>query len=73
MRRVIQGIPFIVHSPSLYQIDAYDDDSDIREAAIAFDGVRWTLHIQFKQGYTRTRDFRSLAAAVALISGRRAA
>jgi hypothetical protein len=73
MKRTISGIPFIIHSPSLYQIDAYDDGSDIHEAALAFDGKWWRLHVQLKRGHIVTRDFATFAAAMTLLSSRRAA
>lgn len=71
--RTISGIPFLIHSPSHYQVAARDDDSVIASAHLRFDGEWWTLHVAMKAGHTVTRDFRSLADAMSLLSSRRAA
>lgn len=73
MRRIIQGIPFIIHSPSTYVLDAYDDGSDIAWSALRFDGSWWVLTVTFKAGHTVQREFTSFAHAIALLSSRRAA
>ncbi len=71
--RTLSGIPFLIHSPCHYEVAARDDGSDIASAALRFDGEWWTLYVQMKAGHTVTRDFLSLADALALLSSRRAA
>lgn len=71
--RTLSGIPFLIHSPSHYEIAARDDGSAIAGADLRFDGEWWTLSVKMKAGHTVTRDFVSLGDAVSLLSNRRAA
>jgi hypothetical protein len=71
--RTLSGIPFLIHSPSHYEVAALDDGSDIASAALIFDGEWWVLRVLMKRGHTVTREFVSLAAALSLLSSRRAA
>ncbi len=71
--RTISGLQFRVFSPSLYELCARDDGSDISCLAIAFVG-RWYIDVLMKAGHSIHRGpFRSLNDAVELIAGRRAA
>lgn len=74
MHRTLSGIPFIIHSPSHYEVAARDDGSDIASAHLIYDADRrWHLCVWFKRGHTVERVFPSLAAALELLSSRRAA
>lgn len=71
--RAIQGLSFLVHSPSLYELQARDDGSDIALVSIAYVPHAWYVDILMKAGHSHHRGpFRSRDAAIALIAGRAA-
>lgn len=71
-RRTILGLQFKVFSPSLYELDAYDDGSLIATVSLALCGRMWYIDILMKAGHSLHRGpFRSRDEAVALLAGRR--
>ncbi len=70
----ILGLQFKVFSPSLYELCARDNGSDISLVSLSYDGIRWYINVLMKRGHTISRGpFRSRNDAVALIVGRLAA
>lgn len=70
--RTISGIPFTIHSPSLYTISgAAHLSSWIDLCTVSLNASReWHINVLMKQGHSIHRGpFASLAEAVALIAG----
>ena len=70
--RTFAGLNFAVHSPSEYEF-LTTGDSTIEGVKIVYDGEWWMLQCKMRKGHTITREFRSLDAAIELISSRREA
>lgn len=69
--RTILGLQFKVHSPSLFELNAYDNGSLIALVSIALVGRQWYIDILMKAGHSLHRGpFRSRDEAVALLAGR---
>lgn len=69
--RQIHGLWFKVVSPSLYELCAKDDTTDISMVTVAFLARRWHIDVLMKKGHSHYRGpFRSRDEAVALIAGR---
>lgn len=70
--RLILGLRFRVWSPSLYELDAYDDGSLISTVSLALCGRLWYVDILMKADHSLHRGpFRSRDEAAALLAGRR--
>lgn len=70
--RTISGLRFRVHSPSLYELAAYDDGSLISTVSLALCGRLWYVDILMKAGHSLHRGpFRTRDEASALLAGRR--
>lgn len=70
--RTIHSLRFRVWSPSLYELDAYDDDSLITTVSLALVGRKWYIDILMKAGHSIHRGpFRTRDEAAALLAGRR--
>lgn len=69
--RIIQGLSFKVHSPSLYELQARDDGSDISLVTVVYLPHAWYVDILMKRGHTHHRGpFKTRDAAISLIAGR---
>lgn len=69
--RTILGLTFKVFSPSLYELNAHDDGSDIAVVSLALVGRMWYIDVLMKAGHSIHRGpFRSRDDAVALLAGR---
>jgi hypothetical protein len=68
MVRYINGLRFIVRSPSHYVLDA--SNAVVRASEIFFDGEFWVLRAQAASGFTYERNFVSRDTAFGLLSGR---
>jgi hypothetical protein len=69
--RTICGMRFKVWSPSLLELDAYDDGSLIATVSLAYVPKAWYIDILMKAGHSLHRGpFRSRDDAIALLAGR---
>lgn len=72
IHRTHYGIPFLIHSPSLWEVRARDDGSDIAFVSFTFDGHDWYIYILTKSGGSHQRGpFASRDKAIELLAGRR--
>lgn len=70
--RTLHGLHFKVHSPSLWELNAYDDGSLIAVVSLALCGRYWYVDILMKAGHSLHRGpFRSRDDAAALLAGRK--
>lgn len=70
--RTIHNLRFRVWSPSLFELDAFDDDSLIATVSLALCGRVWYVDILMKAGHSLHRGpFRSRDEAAATLAGRR--
>lgn len=70
--RTILGLAFRVHSPSLYELCAHDDDSLISVVSLAMCGRMWYVDVLMKAGHSHHRGpFTTKEDAAALLAGRR--
>lgn len=70
--RTISGLRFRVWSPSLYELEAYDDGSPISIVSLALCGRMWYIDILMKAGHSIHRGpFRSRDEVAAALAGRR--
>ncbi len=59
-------------SPSLWEVRARDDGSDIAFCSLTFDGREWYIYVLTKSGGSYQRGpFASRDAAIELLAGRR--
>lgn len=73
LRRLIYGLTFTIHSPSLYQLAVIDDVGDPgARVTLEFTGLKWRLCYQYGNGHCVYRVFPSRDAAISLIADRRA-
>lgn len=69
--RKILGLSFKVHSPSLFELNAYDDDSSLSLVSVALVGRQWYIDILMKAGHSHHRGpFRTRDDAIALLAER---
>lgn len=67
--RSLHGCTFKVWSPSLWELCAIDDGSDLALVTIVYNGDGWRIHVLMKRGHTITNGpHASLRAAVQVIA-----
>lgn len=70
MKRIINGVPFHVISPSMLILDLTRESTRVRAAALEFTGREWLLTVDIRGGSVYHLPYPSRDAAIAAMGAR---